>query len=184
VNRRITNRVQLCVVIDKEGRQLRVVIPVVRSCDEDATLKSDGVTVERAVGRSLSYAVDDIARIVNAKVEELGGLGLGLPGASAALAVLVRVAILEVILVGRVVVRGTLCWVPRLRLGLGLLSGVRLVVMLDMVGSFRRLRVIIVVMRRDVLYRVVARNHGRGASQAKETQCQEVSLHLVMSGWE
>ena len=193
----ITHSVQLCVVIDEEDGQLRVVKGAVGSGNEDATLEPDGIVVEWAVGGSLGHTVGYGARLVNAEAEELGARGLGPPRAGATLLIVVGVTVLVVLLAVRVrhasiavvvVVGG----VGHRLLGLvRRLSRGRLVCRVALLS--RLLRLVLRRLRRMVLSglsrmvflcRVVTREYGRGASQAKETECQEVSLHLEMSEWE
>ena len=69
----VTYSVHLCVVIDKKGGELRVIPPVIRSGNEDAAFQPDGVAVKRAVGGSLDDTTDNVALLIDAKVEELGG---------------------------------------------------------------------------------------------------------------
>lgn len=96
----VTYGVQLSVVIDKEGGELRVPPLVVRSGNENTAFKSDCVAVEDAVFRGLA----DITLLIDAEVEELWALRLGLPGALVALLVLIVVAILVILLIRIVVV--------------------------------------------------------------------------------
>lgn len=191
----VTYSVQLCVVIDKECGKLRVPPVAVGSSNEDATLEPDGIVVERAVSGSLSNAVRHGALLINAEVEELGALRLGLPGAGAALLVLVRVTILKVLLICRVVfaviIAGLFGRVARLRRvrsvslnRVAMLSRVLGRLRLSLVLSGLRLVVLRSGLGRVLLCRVITGEYSRGASQAEETECQEVGLHLEMSEWE
>jgi hypothetical protein len=147
-----TYSVQLCVVIDEEGRKLRVPPLVIRCGNENAALQSDGISVKWAVRRGLACSTG----LINAKVEELGALGLGLPGALAAGLVLVVVTIFVIMLIGAVGIHGVGVGLRLCRLG----------------------RVRLLLNWRGLI--VFTREDGRSAGQAEETECQTVDLHLVI----